>query len=411
MRVVPRSWLLSASLSVLAAGSGGCRAYRPAPLADAVRLTREPEEAPPGPLTFDDAANWACLHNPKVLAAAARAQASALEPGRAPIGFGVGLDSDGRGEAEAELDLTSIVGIGTAAARRRLVASIEAEALRALDAVVRTNTIALAEAFAVEREIRSLPPIEAPPDPQAFVRAGLETSAAERTVNAIRLAHRSATAARESALVASRTALAEALGLTGAPPPPIVVPDESWPPVPADVDPSAVADRADVRRSAASFDVADAELRRAVAAQYPDLVLAPGLALDPSAMFGAVRLRLPVGAGRQVVAAEALREAARHEYAATVATAVADLRRTRAAWEASVASRAAARARFEADADLLHAARLRLETGDSGLMELVLAARDLVDAGDDLRDAAVEVGRARVAVAVATGWPGPRSPR
>lgn len=410
MRRVPcrrvRASLLSAAAGALVA-LPACVRYRPAPTSAAAVLAAV--EAPPaGPLAWDAAVRWAVGHNPELRALAARAAAVNVEPAAEPVGLGVERDMDERVATTLSFDVLSLLGVGPRQAEAAWARARRSEAGLAHHARAREVAGELAEAFAVERALGDGADPEPPPDPRAFVAAGLEVAASERVASAVGTTREAELAARDAARRRNHVAFARLLGARPEAAPAFALPDAAWPPVPSRADAAAVlAARADLQRLLAAYEVADAELRRAVAAQAPAIELEPALAAGPTMPFGGVRLRLPVGADREAVALERAREAAREDLAAGVLGALAEAEDARAALDAATAALRAADARLAAGHDLARTARARLEAGEGSALELVMASRDVIEATAERRDAAVEAARARVAAARAAGWPGP----
>jgi len=141
--------------------------------------------------------------------------------------------------------------------------------------------------------------------------------------------------------------------------------------------------------------------------QQPGLTISPGAAFDPTAGFGAVRVRLPLSAGCAVLAAEAAREAARAEVDSAVLDAIKDAREARSRHAASLAELAAARARLLAANDLLKTAKARVSVASGSITDVVYAADSLVMGSRGVREALVAEARARVRAARAAGWPAP----
>ena len=190
----------------------------------------------------------------------------------------------------------------------------------------------LAEAFVVERALAELPTDEPRVDVAAFVRAGLEAASAEVAASATAAAWSAEIAWRNAERKRNQLALVRALGL----PPASEArldrrrrggrPSRTRPPRPS-------SRRAPTCSGASPRSRrADHELRVAVRAQFPSLIVEPGLAFDPATGFGAVRLRVPTGMGGAVRAAEAGREAARADVESAVLDALRESGEARASW-------------------------------------------------------------------------------
>ena len=383
-----------------------CVAYRPAPVS-APSLVATAATPPAGPLAFDDAVRFGVTNNPELRALRARIGAINTSPGPEPIGISAEYDMDGRWGGAISLDALSLLGIGPRKAERALRWARRDEAVRVHHERARDVAGEIAEAYAVERAHASLPEVDVHVAAEAYVRAGLESGAAQGAVEATAGEWQAERTAREAERRTNRRALRRLLGARPDGEIAIVAPAADWPALPAPSEAALLAARADLQTRLAAYEVADAELRSAVAAQYPGIEIEPGIAFDPSALFGGVRLRLPVGADREAVAAECAREAARQDLLAAILDALEDAAAARE--EADVAARrvAAARVRAKSSEDVLRTAKARLEAGSGMLLEAVFAAREVVMAAADLREAEVEAARARVRAARAAGWPGP----
>jgi hypothetical protein len=405
---MPRRIPMLLALALACGGGGACVGYRPAPLD--VRRPLAAGVVVPSPLTFEDALRLAVERNPDLAALRARASAVNLNPAREPVEVGAGVDSDHRPEATASLDALSLLGLGTRRADRALAVARRAEALMAHHARAREIAGEIAEAFAVESALAGLTTPDLGADTEAYVRAGFETSVAEKAVEATKADWEAEVALRGAERRANRLVLARLLGL---PPGVEAVPasvDAAWPPLAAPAPADLIRTRSDVQRRVAAFEVADFELRRAVFAQYPSVSLEPGLAADPASLFGAVRLRIPVGAGREVLALEASREAARSDVDAAVLDAIRDAGASAARHEAAVVARSSAERRLSASSELLRVGRARLQVSEGSVLEVVLAADAVLDAARGLRAAVLEETRTRVRAARDAGWPAPESP-
>jgi hypothetical protein len=387
------------------AALSGCAGYRAAPL----DLERPLRVTVPAPflVTFEEALRLAIERNPDLVGLRARATAVNVNPPPEPLEVGAGVDSDHRGEGSASLDALSLLGLGTRRADRALAFARRHEAWLAHHERVREVAREIAEVLAVDRALSSLSEPDLAVDASLYVRAGFESSVAESLAEATRSDWKAEVDQRAAERTAIRLQLVRLLGLPpGAAVSPAPVP-ENWPPVPDPSPAVLIRTRADVQRRVAAFEVADRQLRRAVVAQFPSVVLEPEIAADPTSLFGAVRLRLPVGAKSEVVAADAAREAARSEVESAVLDAVRDAGQSRARLVAAGSTRAATRRRLGASSELLRVGRTRLQVQEGSVIELVLTADAVVDAARADREAALEEARLRVRAASDAGWPTP----
>ena len=382
-----------------------CAAYRPAPL-DVERPMRACPDSPKSPIGFEDAVRLAIARNPDLVALRARAAAVNVRPPAEPVEVGVGRDSDKRAEAMLSLDALSLLGLGVRSADRVLARARRDEAWIEHHARAREVAGEIAETYAVERALSGLAEPDIHLDASAYVRAGLETSAAESATAATEADWKTEKSAREAERGVNRLMLARLLGL---PPGVEVAPrpaGQDWPAVPAVTPAALIQSRPDVQRKIAAFEVADRELRRAVAAQYPSVLLEPGLASDPTTFFGTVRLRIPVGASSAVVAAEQGREAARSDVESAVLDAVREAGEAKIRHQVAGIALASANRRLSASVELLKASRGRLEFASGSVIETVFAADAVVAAARSVRDALMTEARARVRAARSAGWPG-----
>ena len=392
-------------LTFVAVVAPGCARYTPAPL-DVERSLRASSTPMPAAFTYDEAVRRAVRENPDLVALRARAAAINLAPPREPIEAGGGVDSDHRGELSLSLDALSLLWLGTRPYEVALACARRNEATLAHHARAREIAGEIAEAFVVERALATLGEPDYRVEVGAFVRAGLESGAAETAAAATAANWESERAARTAESRANHLTLARLLGLPPGTEVRLTPVAADWPAV-ADPTPAAlIAARADVQRKVAAFETADREIRLAVQRQFPSLMLAPGVAMDPTTLFGAVRLRLPVGLAPEVRALEAAREAARADVESSVLDAVRDAGEAKARFAATGPALAAARKRVEAASALLKGSRLRLEVASGSPIETVLSADAVVDGAASLRTALLDEARARVKAARAAGWPG-----
>lgn len=384
-----------------------CAHYRPAPLDPERPLRTTGADVPASPLSFDEAVRFAVAHNPDLVALRARAAAVNVDPPREPVEAGGGVDMDHRGELSVSLDALSLLGLGVRPHEVALACARRSEATSAHHARAREIAGEIAECFAVERALSALVEPDAHVDVSSFVRAGLESSAAQTASEATAASGDAERAARVAEREANRAVLARLLGVAPGTVVHVAPVAADWPAV-ARPTPTALAlSLGEVQRRIAAFEVADRDVRRAVAAQYPSVMLEPGFSPDPAALFGAVRLKLPVGLAPEVCALEAAREAARADVESAVLDGVREADESRARWTSAGAALSAARKRVESSAAMLKGARIRLEVSTSSPIETVLATDAVVDAAVAVRMASVDEARARVRAARAAGWPSP----
>lgn len=391
-------------VSVVLPSAVACVHYRRASVDPAAMVASAPLP-PKGPIAYDDAVRWALAHDPDLLALRARAAAVNLSPTREPIEAEAGRDSDGRKEGAVTIDALSLLGLGTRPAELALACARRSEAWLRHHERAREIAGEIARTFAVEQALTALPTPTVPLDAEAYVRAGLEAGAARGAVASTDAQSKAELAARDEERARNRRALCRLLGVgpgTDVVPAPV---DAAWPAVPTATPAALLVTRGDVQRSLAEFETADAELRRAVALQYPSLLLTPGLALNPATFFGSVGVRLPIGAAPEARAAEQAREAARQEVASLLLDGMQRAADARDAFALADVRVETARTRVASDQELFRAAKAHLETGTGTMLETIFAGREVVDASTGIREAIVEAAKARVEAARAAGWP------
>jgi outer membrane protein TolC len=142
--------------------------------------------------------------------------------------------------------------------------------------------------------------------------------------------------------------------------------------------------RSDIRRSLAQYAAADAELRLAVAAQYPELRLRPAYLWDQGDNIWALALGIPLQMLQDqeapVRAAEARRELEARRFTALQAQVIADADAASGAYAASLARLAtASRAQAAAEAERARAARA-LSAGQEDRLALLEAEARALEA-------------------------------
>ena len=351
---------------------------------------------------------WALAHDPDLLALRARAAAVNLSPTREPIEAEAGKDSDGRKEGAVTLDALSLLGLGTRPAELALACARRSEAWLRHHERAREIAGEIAATFAVERALTDLATPSVPLDAEAYVRAGLEAGAARGAV-ASTDAQCEGRARRARRGAGARTD-ARSRRLLGAGPEADVMPapvDAAWPIVPTATPAALLVTRGDVQRSLAEFETADAEYRRAVALQYPSLLLSRGSRSTPRRSSAASASACPIGAAPEARAAEQAREAARQEVAvacsstgcsdaadARDALALADLRLETARTPAPPPTRSSSAPRRPTS----RPGRARCSRRSSRAVTSSTTATGM-------REATVEAAQARVEAARAAGWP------
>ena len=157
--------------------------------------------------------------------------------------------------------------------------------------------------------------------------------------------------------------------------------------------------------AAARFEVADRELRKAVADQYPSFQIGPSFSLrgDPLRAMG--MLKLPIGMQGLAEAARARRDAAHHEVRDALVEAMLEVETSSNEQQSASAAQDTAAAMLAARRAALGAARAALEVGSDAFQAYAAAASEYAQAVAEHRRAKVALTLAKVRLAVAYGWP------
>lgn len=383
---------------------GACVHYKAAPL-DMEATVLDAPKPPEGSLPYERAVEWAVLHNPDLLALRKRAAAVNVSVPPEPPEISAGVDSDQNPELILVLDVFSLLGMGRRGADKALARARQNEAWMAHHERAREIAGEIAEAYEVERVLAALPMPEAAFDPAPYVRAGFAPASAESVMKATAESLRAEGQRRDAERAANRLRLLRLLGASplatveiapfGSPSPELATPD--WRAI--------LKARADLQRQLASYEVAEKEFRRAVAEQYPALVVSPSVGGDPMDFFGAVAITLPFGASKEARAAESARDAARLELQGAVLDGLRDAEAARHEAVAATAELAAATMRRAAQQEILRTARAELEGREGSFLDVIFSIEGLIDAAAAEREAALEEVRARLSAARAAGWP------
>jgi len=144
---------------------------------------------------------------------------------------------------------------------------------------------------------------------------------------------------------------------------------------------AALSNRLDVQRSLAEYLIAEQDLRAALAAQYPDVVLGPGYLRDQADRKITLSLDLPTlvssRSSAAIESAVTARSAAARRFDDVQARALADISTSYASYEAARAALAAARSAEQEALRTLQVTRRRIEAGAADRGELIGAELDL----------------------------------
>ncbi len=377
----------------------GCVAYTPDD-ADAASLAAEADARVGGSYTLDRAFATALRDNPELRAAEARARGAGavLEP--------LELEAEYRSDTDmvaVMIDPLALLGLGQRGAANRL-ANAEAERAAVELATARWRVLgAIAEAFAVDAALAELDVPELPVRADAFAAAGLAGQAAVARLAAAQAAVAQERGHLEHERAANLAELRRLLGLPGHAQLTLTHGDAPWTEVTDDD--VALLQRPDIALAAARFRVADAAFRKAVADQYPTLMIGPELPVSGGMTELMGVLRVPLLRHGIAEAARQEREAARHELLGAVLAAGAETTNTRLARDAFATEATATAVRARASRAGLAAALVGIDVELDAFDMLAEAAAMALEDVRMLREARLESARAAVRAAVAQGWP------
>lgn len=383
-------WLLATVAS--------CTFYEPAEVdlpSLAAGLTRHD-----GPLTFELAVGLALANNGELVARAAECRAAGLEV----------MPSELQGQLQQEnlaamLDPLALLGLTQRGASASLAEARGFAAATALATERWRVVVAIAEIFVASRALAELPAVPSVEvDVEALVAAGLASPLAAEIVRAAVAgaeAERGAIQAEHATLAAD---LRRLLGLSSKSRFELVLPPFDWPPLPP-ADETSVLRRPDLAEAQARYQVADAEFRRAVADQYPALMIGPDFMLRGSGVDPMAILRWPIGAAGPAEAARERRGAARGRLLDAMLAATAEANGSAARHAAAVARARATVATAQVAGQALAAATVALQVEVDAFERVADTAPMMVREAMEARDAAMAAARARVRAAAAAGWP------
>lgn len=375
----------------------GCVAY------EGERVTLETEAASlpryVGTLSFEQAVQLAFSGNAELKALEAEAQAAGADV----------MATELQAQLEDErlalmIDPIALLGLGQRGASATLADERAAESAARL-AEARWQTLArIAELFARRVVVETLAAPSIDVDVDGFVRAGLASPVA---ANQVRSARQGADAEKLALAALSESLgleLAPLLGLAGDSRITLEPAAPGWPP-PEQYDDARLLARPDLVVAAHRYRTADAEFRKAVADQYPSLMLGPDIPLKAGSVDPMALLRIPLGAAGPAEAARHRRSAERSRISGALAAAASEARASIARHEVAAARARATRASAEASLQALSAAITTLGIEVDGFERVAekapMALRDAMEA----REAALAEASSRVARAIACGWP------
>lgn len=386
------------ALVVTTTALAGCVAYE----AEDVTLQQSAAALPRhvGTLTFDQAVALAMAHNGEIQAREAECRAAGLDV----------MPTELQGQLQQEslalmIDPLALLGLTQRGASSFLAESRAAEAAAALAQARWRIVAAIAEVFAHHRALDGLQQVPlVAVDGEAFSAAGLASPVA---LDQVRGAAASAEAERHAIATEKATQVADLrqmLGLSPSSELDLVLPPADWPQMPP-AEEKTLLRRPDLALALARYRTADAEFRKAVADQYPSMMIGPDVPLRGGTIDPMAILRLPLGAAGPAEAAHERRNAARSRLSDALALAANEAASSTAQYEAAVVRERAVRASARASAHALAAATAALQVEVDAFERVSekapMAVRDTMEA----REAAVAAARARVRSAVAAGWP------
>jgi hypothetical protein len=377
-----------------------CVAYFESP-ADPTAIAVEIRQRPGGKFTFAMAVARAFEQNATLQALAARARAAGA------VTTPVELEAEYRSGTEmlaVMVDPIALLGLGP---RGGAIGVVEAEAAVAAQelAAGRWRVLAaIAEAFAIDEALADLTAPQIPIHADAFERAGLAGPTVAARVRAAQANADAEAVELANARSANLAELCEVLGLSHQTDIELLPLPEGllYQPLAAD---ASLLQRPDLALATARFQTADAEFRRAVADQYPSLMLGPEIPLLGNPLEAMAILRVPIGRHGVATAASERREAARAELTAAYLAATREAHHAELESTATTAKLAAATASNLAAEQVLRSAMVAVEVDTDAFDRVAEAADMAVRSAMEHRQATVAAARARVRAAVVYGWP------
>ena len=378
----------------------GCVGYQQADL-DLRGLAGSAPALPPGPLAFADAVTFAFRHNPELQRLAALARAAGADAPATELAVEwEGVDD----MLSIAIDPVALLGLGQRGAAIDAASARGAAAVQEL-AVARWGIAGrIAEVYAAKRALDDVTTPAFAHDPEPFVRAGLASptaAALARGASAMALAEMMTLESDRYGLLAE---LRQLLGVLPTAALTLAPVDAAFPPLPPR-DQELLLHRPDVVLAVATYEVADAEFRAAVAEQWPSLMLGPDIPLRGGAVDAMALLRLPIGAGGRAAAAKERRDAARASALAMLVAATNEADAAVLHHDASEQRAKATAAMAAASARALGAAEVALAVEPDAFEPLAERAQMALRDAMERREAATANARARVRHAVEWGWP------
>jgi outer membrane protein TolC len=385
----------------------GCVLYD-ASSADAVAIADEVRERPGGAWTVDEAVRLALERSPVLRAAEAEARAAGAE--RTVPQTWVG-EYRGRNDSTGlMIDPVALLGLGPRGGEIDVAKARHAEALADL-AVARWQTIAaVTESFLVDASLADAELAAEAVEPDfdidlgAFERAGLASSLAAAQARTARALAESERLEIERTRQEARARVRTLLGLdAGAELELVAIPDD-WLQQPRGK-PGELLERPDLRLATARFERADAAFRKAVADQYPSLLVGPNLSLRGDPLAAMAMLNIPIGMQGRARAARERRQAERDRLEAAFLRAQEEATVADRDLEASHARVAATSLALETSRTAFRSARVAIDFEPNAFDAFGRTALGLQQALASHRQAVVAHARAQVARARAWGWP------
>jgi hypothetical protein len=383
-----------------------CVAYRPQPV-ELAAVADEVDARTVQALDFASAVAYARANSPELKSLAAQARAAGFDVPPVNVVAGTNLSGD---HGAITTDPVALLKLGPRGAAAKLADARQAEILTALAQEERRIGAAVAEAFLLERTLRGLQVPHIDVNAASFHAAGLASDVDRDRVRAARLAQRAETRTIEAEREANLARLRALLGLGSGARLELVLPEGAFPALPEPTRRNLL-QRPDLAVALARYKTADAALKKAVADQYPSIVIGGTLEFDGTHFGGVGAIRVPLGAGKPARAAIERREAARLQVEAVLLQAQQEAGERAAEYDAAQARAAATAAAAQVTASALRSSLVRLEVTPDAFRDAAQNANKAVFAAGLAREAAVQEARARVGLASAYGWPFPEEIR
>ena len=355
-----------------------------------------------GTFSVEAAIELAMRQNPRLRSLAAKVHAADASM---TVPLLTNLEARGRSKSIAAMvDPVALLGLGPRGAAIDVAETRLVEAIKQL-AVARWHTAAsIVEEFHVHTVLNQLQVADIGLDIDAFEQSGLASPLAALQLQAAQAKAQSERVAIATARSNNLTRLRNLLALPDSAELKLLAIPDGWIQQPEGTN-TEILLRPDIALYAAKFEVADAEFKEAVAAQYPSAQIGPNVSLTGDPLRAMAMIRLPIGMHGLAEAARQRREAARTELEAVFLEAVREASINSQRFAATSALATATNAAKHASNTAIDAGRIAIEVELDAFANFAILASTAMHNTMENRQAAIANARAEVRRAAAYGWP------